>query len=1121
MESDNRRKVVVDLSELRLEGHVGRALDHAWRLTGGKPLGSADLLTAVVLEADNSSSEAFREITSLLPLGDDSGVAEVSAPEPNLATMPFTPALGRSLEVAKRFLAKPGTVWGRDLVTLALLADDEPELEDLADQAGTSLAALRVSWLQFVSSSDIHRSPEDWADWWREAGVPAAAFLLTWNPERFDPEGNEFRGKMDAFSLGEEPHWEWSTGVRKKNVPVGDRVFLLRQGRGPRGIVGVGIVVRGVEMHGYQRREKRGLGEEIPMVDVRWQALSPEPFIPLERLDRITGVENDLFWRPRGSGVEIPHESWQVLESIWERAWGQVAPKGKIARLDADTGPAIDSLGIERHVRAFARVIASRALEPPLSIGLFGDWGVGKTFFMQRLHDQVAEQAQRNGAASTLFWPRICQIQFNAWHYTETNLWASLVSRIFERLRQYMAGRGEDEEVGSADEREERFNRLLNQLELTGELRREAEVRHESALQKLQAARSRLGTAESKLKKSLESPIPQPREMRAILSESALESELASAGKLVKLLRKAEELTGNPRLVEVADDIEDGKSSVDEVRELLQEARSLGSRARFWWRILRNARLHRSAGFWGLLLLVAAVAVVVLHIGGEEAGLWAVSIETLAVVGVVVGWMRSRISQAARVFSRLDKLQIVVERRLAEKFASDQLDYERNRDKAEREEQEAREEVAASRDEFEAACKEEETARAAVRDSTSRARLGQFVLSRVESGDYEKYLGLVAMVHRDFRKLSKILKEGLLEQEQGVPEQVEGLTRDLPRIDRIVLYIDDLDRCYPPEKVVRVLEAVHLLLSFPLFVVVVGVDSRWLAQSLKGHYVKMFNDVPSTSAPGVGSLNRAPAGSHDFLEKIFQVPFWLQRMEPPAIRLLVDRLVTEDERAASKVEPGGEESAGNDPDSSREDPVGPKPAPRVGPEPQGPEVGESRQQDSEGEPSPAEGLLITRPELEFMRDLAPLMPRTPRAVKRFVNIYRLYKAALSSSALRAFLGTREEPGQYRAVQILLALVTGAPAFAKTVVDGLEGLEKSRLGHLSDFVRQLDERAQAKWPELEMLRQFAQGTNDLELQALREVSPDVCRYSVHHMVGDMRTTSQGVRDGDAGGASGVE
>ena len=41
------------------------------------------------------------------------------------------------------------------------------------------------------------------------------------------------------------------------------------------------------------------------------------------------------------------------------------------------------------------------------------------------------------------------------------------------------------------------------------------------------------------------------------------------------------------------------------------------------------------------------------------------------------------------------------------------------------------------------------------------------------------------------------------------------------RFDRIILYIDDLDRC-EPEQVVAVLQAVHMLLFFPLFAVFVA-----------------------------------------------------------------------------------------------------------------------------------------------------------------------------------------------------------------------------------------------------------------------------------------------------------
>ena len=70
----------------------------------------------------------------------------------------------------------------------------------------------------------------------------------------------------------------------------------------------------------------------------------------------------------------------------------------------------------------------------------------------------------------------------------------------------------------------------------------------------------------------------------------------------------------------------------------------------------------------------------------------------------------------------------------------------------------------------------------------------------------------------------------------------------LPRIDRIVLYIDDLDRC-PPDRVVEVLEAVHLLLAGELFVVVVAVDPRWMLRAIRYHYRDLFTGHPSPGTP--------------------------------------------------------------------------------------------------------------------------------------------------------------------------------------------------------------------------------------------------------------------------------
>jgi hypothetical protein len=113
---------------------------------------------------------------------------------------------------------------------------------------------------------------------------------------------------------------------------------------------------------------------------------------------------------------------------------------------------------------------------------------------------------------------------------------------------------------------------------------------------------------------------------------------------------------------------------------------------------------------------------------------------------------------------------------------------------------------------------------------------------------------------------------------------VAGDTR--PRIDRIVLYIDGLDRC-PPDRVVELLEAVHLLLAIPRFVVVVAVDPRWLLRAIAVHYREVLaptgvtmSDVGIAGDPEIGPDDEGPWASTpaQYLEKIFQVVFTLAPM---------------------------------------------------------------------------------------------------------------------------------------------------------------------------------------------------------------------------------------------------
>ena len=69
-----------------------------------------------------------------------------------------------------------------------------------------------------------------------------------------------------------------------------------------------------------------------------------------------------------------------------------------------------------------------------------------------------------------------------------------------------------------------------------------------------------------------------------------------------------------------------------------------------------------------------------------------------------------------------------------------------------------------------------------------------------------------------------------------------------------------------------------------------------------------------------------------------------------------------------------------------------------------------------------------------MKLLHPLI-RSPRAAKRFVNVYRLLRTSVEANELETFVN-KNKTGEYQAVQLLLAIQTGYPDQAAEVTDDL-------------------------------------------------------------------------------------
>jgi hypothetical protein len=301
--------------------------------------------------------------------------------------------------------------------------------------------------------------------------------------------------------------------------------------------------------------------------------------------------------------------------------------------------------------------------------------------------------------------------------------------------------------------------------------------------------------------------------------------------------------------------------------------------------------------------------------------------------------------------------------------------------------------------------------------------LARWVQERAAADDYRKYLGLVSLIRRDFVTLSTLMSKA-----------------EDPPFDRIVLYIDDLDRC-PPTRVVEVLEAVHLLLALRLFVVVVAVDSRWLLRSLEIHYTALRQSDHDDQDDDYWV-----ATPQNYLEKIFQIPYAVRPMAADGYCSLVDSMIgatrtvprptadggSREEAPSEDVGADGTQRAGEDREPADDEPLLPiQSETRAAPRPEA--AGERDEPELNLNPAT---LYLTDVELGSIKALAPLI-KTPRATKRLVNTYRFARASLDPGELSAFVGDDgNAPGEHRAALILLAILIGFPVQAADLFQDL-------------------------------------------------------------------------------------
>jgi 5-methylcytosine-specific restriction protein A len=153
---------------------------------------------------------------------------------------------------------------------------------------------------------------------------PRKTYLLAWNPKEW--EWDDLEDMVQSVFEGQLVPGSWST-ISKKIEPD-DRLFLIRLGVEPKGIMGSGWATSEVKEDLHFKPELAVQGKKRTYVDFAYDYL----LHPLE--DEILAIETlekdptltSVHWHTQGSGIEIK-AGVEDLERLWREHLGRVRPE--------------------------------------------------------------------------------------------------------------------------------------------------------------------------------------------------------------------------------------------------------------------------------------------------------------------------------------------------------------------------------------------------------------------------------------------------------------------------------------------------------------------------------------------------------------------------------------------------------------------------------------------------------------------------------------------------------------------------------------------------------------------------------------------------------------------------
>ena len=713
----------------------------------------------------------------------------------------------------------------------------------------------------------------------------------------------------------------------------------------------------------------------------------------------------EVIERTRGRSAEL--QDWLIQSAAAD--WPALPRPAEAPDYRADrpiSRPEDDLLGVRNQARAAAELVCLRD-SGTLAIGVFGDWGSGKSSLLRLLEGEIAAltdavralpgpEGTATGTPASPFLAEVATVSFDVWQYNDAQLMLALANRTFATLG--------NEQV---------------------EARIAAEMAGALAGWQSAGAGARLARDEAEAERAAT--------LRQIADTHASAGSDAAAARQAALDAFRQELGPAVARAGAARGFAD---------ELLAEAADGPVPVRPA-ALLTDLRLLTTAPvrLWLGLALLLALA------GGA---IWLLSLPRIAgVLAVAAAIVLPFLRQAqvlARILGDYTRARASADRARADRIAG--LEARRQALDAE---------IAESGRRLAAAGAKLDRYGPAGRDQRYDFFLSESSVVRQLAAE----AGPTARVRQAFEILDRMISE-----KRAAGAAAAGPGARLP--DRVVFQIDELDRCRA-DQVVRMLEAIHLLLAFRNFAVVVAVDSRWL----EGALLSVFERELTASGDRTVIV-------HEYIEKIIQVPIRVPGLsfaltdpagQPEGSYVdLIRSLAPGEGPVGAGQAVGAGEAAGDGAGSAPGAPgagagTGTAGVPRIAPLAIAPSLPADPR-------AAARRAALTGPEIAGLAAMGRFVGSSPRTVKRFVNIYRLLRATRTGADFEAFVaGPPDRPGApplFGPVQLCLAVQCGMKgrairAFEGGIAAGLSGTAPpaAAFGPFLEFWPRPEERREAE------------------------------------------------------------